>query len=320
MVNRAAFSLIEILVVVAIIAVLSAMMVASTGAFSGGSKMARTDAILGAVRSALELTLADNGMAATPAEHPLAASRAPRAPFARADGSAVATAGMALTGVPLDLVAPAARSRLLLADDRFADPAAPHLYGVERVQLGVLGVPQAAVTHFRRLPSTITTAIDPDNTTVLPDHRHLVAPTGTPDQHAAHIDRLLGVNGSSELAALGALRTPPEGFTLPLVHGRLLGKAGGRETWEGGHIQDGADPTWKPYCLPGLTIVDGWGTEVLYRSERGAITVQSPGKDRVFRWHPGSDGEFATPAHADAPVGDDRDGRRDNRTQGMEDR
>lgn len=326
MVTRAAFSLIELLVVVSIIAVLSALIVASTGAFSGDSKQARTDAILGALRSALELTLADSGAAAAPAEHPLAASRETRAAFVRrASGGAVATTGLALTGVPLDQVAAGARSRVLLADDVFADASAPHLYGMERGWLSILGVPQSAVTRYRRLPTTITAATDPNDTAILPDHLHLVAPTGTPDQHAAHIDRLLGAAGGSELAALGALRTPGEEFTYPLVQGRLLtdiAPGGGHQEWDGGRIQDGTvagNPAWKTYRLPGLAIYDGWGSEVLYRIHRGSVTVMSAGKDRAFRWDPGADGTLATAANANEPAGDDRDGRTDNRVQGMGD-
>lgn len=324
MVTRPAFSLIELLVVVAIIAVLSAMIVASTGAFTGGSKKARTDAILAGLRSALELTIADSGAAATAAEHPLAGSREPRSPFVRQGGGAVATTGLALTGVPLTQVAAGARSRVLLSDDLYADASAPHLYGMERAWLGILGMPQSVVTQYRRLPTTITAATDPDSTAILPDHLHLVTPTGTPDQHAAHIDRLLGAAGGSELAALGALRTPSEAFTYPLVQGRLLtdiAPGGGDQEWEG-RIQDGTvagNPAWKTYRLPGLAIYDAWGSEVLYRIHRGSVTVMSPGKDRTFRWDPGENNTLDTAADADTPVGDDRDGRTDNRVQGMGD-
>ena len=128
MVNNRGFSLIELLITIAIIATLASLVVASVSSFSTGSKRAKTDSILGAVRSGLEMSVAEQGAAASPAEHPLAGSLEPRSIFVRAAGGLVAQIGVALSGVPLAKVQASAHARVLLADDCFAR-AQPHHTG-----------------------------------------------------------------------------------------------------------------------------------------------------------------------------------------------
>ena len=324
---RPAFSLIELLTVIAIIATLSALLVASAGALSSGSKKSRTDSILGAVRNAVELTLAEQGMAASAAEHPLAGSREPRTTFVRANGGAVAATGVALVlsgRTTIADVQSGKQSRVLLPEDRFADPAVPQLYGTPRHRLGILGVPQAGVTKYRKLPTNLDASVDPDS---LPDGDYLIAPKGTPQDHQAHLERLLGAAAGSELASLGALRTPPADYTVAIAYGRVLTSGNGVERWKPDHIRDGTlssgpgagQPAWKPYRLPGVAIYDGWGTEVLYAVKPSGFAVISAGADRVFRFDPGKDHTVATAADANDPAGDDRDGSLDNRVQAVGD-
>lgn len=322
MVSNRGFSLIELLITMAIIATLASLVVASVSSFSTGSKRAKTDSILGAVRSGLEMSVAEQGAAASPAEHPLAGSREPRPIFVRAAGGSVAQIGVALSGVPLAKVQASAQARVLLADDCFADVDVPQLYGVARFRLGVLGVPQMAVTRYRKLPQTITSSANPDDLSVFPDSQCLVASSGIPADQQVHLDRLIGTTAISELAALGALRLPPSDYTTAIIAGRVLTNGADAEHWKPDHVRSGSlpsgQPAWKPYRLMGMAIYDGWGTEILYSVRDSGMSVMSAGPDRVFRFHPGGNGIFETAANALSPAGDDRDGSADNRVQGAE--
>jgi len=221
-----------------------------------------------------------------------------------------------------------------MTSDLFADQRVPALYGLPRGHIGVVGVPQAAVTAYRRLPASITPGDDPDDATAYPDHRHNELATGTPAESKQALDHLLGAGAvQSELLGLGALTEPPPAFahgdfTDGAFDARVMTSvplsAGGETTWQPGHLLDGTipsgpdagEPNWKPYRLPGLAVYDAWGNEILYSlSANGGLRLISAGRDGCFRWHPGEDGALQTAADADAPAGDDQDGAEDNLAQ-----
>lgn len=315
------FSIVEMLMVILIIAILSALVVASSSVFSSRAKGSKTDSILAAVRSALELSAADQAMSTAPAEHPLAGSAPSRLLFIRSGGGAVSSSGLALRGVPLAQVRAANRAQLLLDDDIFADTTVPQLYGMRRSDLGILGVPQTGVTAYRKLPATLHPGIDPNDPQLLPDSKTLVSPNGVPGDNAAYIDKVLGATAVSELVALGGLRSPPREFIHPIgnvVASSAVGSPGS-EKWLPDHLQAGfygGNPCWRHYRIPGVALYDAWGTEILYSVGSGGLTVVSAGPDRCFRWNPEADGMLATAADADAPAPGDKDGARDNRVQG----
>src|SRR4051812_37010252 len=90
-----AFTMIELLVVIAIMAILAAMIFTGAQALGIGSKKAKTQTIVAAIRKGIDLTIANRGGSISPVEHPLAGSRAPRFQFKRA-GSNLNTGGEAL--------------------------------------------------------------------------------------------------------------------------------------------------------------------------------------------------------------------------------
>jgi prepilin-type N-terminal cleavage/methylation domain-containing protein len=117
--RRAAFTLVELLVVMVVIATLAGMLFAVGNLFSERAKVSKTQAILAQVVTALETTK-NSGGAVSLTEHPLAASAGafayntgrgeanvphPRASFVRHDSAlghaAIATVGEALAGVGL---------------------------------------------------------------------------------------------------------------------------------------------------------------------------------------------------------------------------
>jgi prepilin-type N-terminal cleavage/methylation domain-containing protein len=157
-VQRRAFSMIELLVVIAIIGILAAMILTGAKALGIGSKKARTQTILAAVRKGLELTIANKGGSISPVEHPLAGSRGDigggRFAFKRSTtngGGSVATSGDALAGVSLaDLGG--SSNVLLLPDDIYNDKRSYLLYGMPRERLGILGAMQKRCTKYLLLP------------------------------------------------------------------------------------------------------------------------------------------------------------------------
>ncbi|MBA3685089.1 MAG: type II secretion system protein [Planctomycetes bacterium] len=315
------FSIIEMLVVISIIALLSALIVFGATAFGIGGKRAKTGSIVATVRNALDLAAADRGSRPAPAEHPLAGSLAPRLEFVRAGGGAVSANGVALIGVPLIQVAAAAQDRVLLADDLFADPDVPQLFALRRDACTILGMPQVTVTQARKLPPNLTATDAPDVA------GFLIAPSGDAGQNREIIEQVLGRGGlSSELAGLGGLSEPAPAYTVAVINGRVLTDVpvggGGATRWKRGHVADGIHPTeapaknWKPYRLPGLAVVDAWGTELLYGvSDTGVLSVTSAGADGAFAIDPGKNGMLETGIGA-TPQGDDSDGRTDNIVSG----
>ena len=75
------------------------------------------------------------------------------------------------------------------------------------------------------------------------------------------------------------------------------------------------DLRWQRYRLRGPVLVDGWGREILYRSQP-IPGLLSAGKDGVFVCDPGPDGIITSSAAVVETTrsGDDRNGVIDNLT------
>lgn len=306
--RRFAFTLIEMLVVISIIALLAGLLLAGVGPLKNMAKRNTTSAICQGVQQALHVRAAAFGGMIEPAEHPLAASAAPRDPFARAGtGTAVAPNGEALRGVPLTLLNVSDQSQLLLDDDCFSDISSPHMYGMPRHSMTILGAGLFTVTGYRLLRQgtvIITTPHTDLAGRVVPDP--LLPPT-TGAASTSLISTALGKAGSEgELAKLKALWTPPDDDAANLFHQNRLYRV--PSTIDGTVTQGGVR-----YRLRGTAIYDAWGNEILYSiGEKDALIITSAGRDGHFRFHPGGDGIFQTAAQADAVTGDDKDASTDN--------
>ena len=314
-----AFSLIELLVVVAIMAMLVALTVAASSAFRGKAKVTRTRTAIAILHQALSLRLVEGKAEVSPVEHPLAGSREPRPPFRRlADGSAVAAEGTAFTGLDrLDAVAAAFRGRVLLADDLAADPDRPGIYGLRRSDLRILGAPMADVTAARRLADP-----GPGRSLADPERSGRLLPTTADAQAAAKaFVHILEPALAQELVDLGCLGEAEPAFDRPLAGGTVVGDGKALPTWRPGAIRDAG--VWTAYRLRGMHLRDAWGREILVGGER-SLRIESAGPDGVFAWNPGPNGRIdaaigavaarmrgAAWGSADA-VGDDVPGDGDN--------
>jgi len=241
--TRHAFTIVELLVVVSIIALLAGMLMVAANILGIGSKKSKTATILASVRKGIELTIASRGGSVSPAEHPLAGSRAGRAEFwglrgrrQAADGTVgggslvrgLDRAGDALTGAEEWLLT-SDQGRVLMPDDVFADRDTPILYGLRRELIGIVGDGLEAVTRHRRIPRPRPPALlsdGPYDANRYPDNRHLEAATGVPAGNKKAIDYLFGSSSvQSELAGLGALFSPPDDDAKSLLRppARLTG-------------------------------------------------------------------------------------------------
>ncbi len=350
--RTAGFTMIEMLVVIAIISILSAMILVGATQLGIGSKKRKTETILAVLRQGIELAAANKGSTVSPVEHPLAGSRPGRSAFAGQRGrnlngtggswvAALDATNEALTGVDEWLIGNAAdQKRVLMPDDVFADGDVPMLFGLRRDLIGILGAEMEAVTLRRQISAPKSQA------TLLPgpydasnprysDALCLVKPTGTAAENKRALDYLFGAgNIISELARLQAVFMPPDdnpGSRLkPPANAALGGRvwspdgadpADGKPFWERGRIRDGVinsgpntgQPDWKLYRMRGMGIYDAWNHEVLFTYSRGGgIRLMSAGNDGVMRWDPAGDRTLSTAADATGPAGDDRDGERDN--------
>lgn len=152
------FTLVELLMVISIMVIMAAFILAGANALGIGSKKAKTQTIVAAIRKGIELTNAAKGGSVSPTEHPLACSVAPRFRFVRGAPVSGRTTpsqptpnGLALAGVEsgnLDN----SQALLLLPSDVYADAAAPMLFGFKRENIGVIGAQQRRVTKYLLLP------------------------------------------------------------------------------------------------------------------------------------------------------------------------
>ena len=338
---RAAFTLVELLVVITVMAILVGLIIAAAAALGVGSKKTRSATILETVRQAMEVTGAQSGSVTSAVEHPLAGSygapgeprfrfvraAAPHSDLARTVNGALGTESeqIALSGVGLGELAAGAHARLLLPDDIYADHQVPLLYGLARERIGVLGAKLAAVTRFRRLPKPVPGQViaQPDDLGAYPNAVRLVSSDVQPDGNKPTLDYILGsTNATAELAKLGALFAPEDDPLHRHAYGRVWCEqprtGSGEPLFKPGRFNDPervplSSPSWKRYRLRGLAIYDAWGVEIICSTAaNGAVRLMSAGKDGAFRWDPGLNGALETDAWATGPAGDDKDGSRDN--------
>ncbi|MDA3961165.1 MAG: prepilin-type N-terminal cleavage/methylation domain-containing protein [Planctomycetota bacterium] len=334
---RSAFTLIELLVVISIMALLAGAILAAGKVLMRTRVVTQTSAILAGVALGLETSAADRGSAPTPAPHPLAGTRAPRAPFVRdgstagyASGTAVASAGMAYRASDPAAVPSAGRSTVLLPGDRYLGASSPSscplplLFGAERQLLGIIGT-GTGIDQWRRLPQAVrpyssngSTLLTPLDGPRYPASEFLIDAGGTSaDRIAASkqaIEAMLPSEQLSEIAALGALKTSSG---APLAGGLLNATGDDGARWEPGRYQEAG--RWQQYDLAGTALYDAWGNELFYRpsTDGRVVIVISAGPDGVLAVHPGNDGVYQSPGTG-ALAGDDRDGSKDNLVEGTD--
>ncbi|MBA3684808.1 MAG: prepilin-type N-terminal cleavage/methylation domain-containing protein, partial [Planctomycetes bacterium] len=201
--RRTAFTILELLIVVMIAMILMGMLFAVGRALKQAAKQTKTRSILAQAIAGLESTKASGGLVSL-TDHPLAATAGriscisynfgaganinvphPRAPFRRhaAPYTDVALDGEALVGVthadlpatlsetwiprPTTLSAfPPPGDRLLLPDDHLIDANCPHLFGMQRKYLTVVGGGLKNITWYRRLPKPSLGTRGPIDTTL----------------------------------------------------------------------------------------------------------------------------------------------------------
>ncbi len=322
MTTTRAFTMIELLVVVAIMAILAALTVTAASFMRQAARRTTTQAIMSVVSQALRTHGAERGGTVDPAEHPLAGSAEPRFIFRRPTSpfAAVVATGMALGGVLETNVPAGHRNRLLLPTDVCGDDALPMFFGAQRQHLGVLAPAMSGVTAYRIYPPPLSTTWIMANPDI---SGRIVTASGAPTETRSLFQGLFTrTEIMDELDRLKALYTPGDDLPAHLV-------AGGR-VWSAdmaganvpvSHTARVLDAgTWHHYRLRGLTIVDAWGNEMLYSLSNGGRTAHllSAGKDGHLVWDPGANLAFDTDPWETTPYGDDRRADRDNVTVGAD--
>lgn len=318
--TRRGFTLIELMVVVAIVLALIGMIIAAITLMRGRAQITRTRTIIAIVHTAIsQNSISANTL--SPVEHPLAASAPTRRIFLRASGGTpVAVAGDAIRATDMAFVPGGDQPRVLLDSDLFADPVAPQFIGMPRWRMAVLGATTKWVSSWLRISGAGQAGrrIEPDLGTWVDEgflRQAVTDSASTAWEEAA--DKAMGValgGTADELLALGAYWRP-DTTRDPLIHANRLrqdlsAKASpGSTTWFPGSILEGAQ--YVPYRLRGPAVVDAWGREILASiTPTGALRLESAGPDGVFRFHPGRD--MVLQSTAAGLAGDDRDGESDN--------
>ena len=335
-------TLIEMLVVLIIICLLAGLIMAAAAIITEQQKSWSTRNTMRVVMNLLagRSTVAGGYPAAV--EHPLAGSAicaAGRPLFARAAGGAVSTTGEALMVENSTWVA-GAESRVLKPDDRFdgivVSKDFPFLFGLRRSQCGILGgsvgigTPAGTypgITCYRTLdrpmPGRATLSGGPTyGQADYPDPQHLVSPPGedgTPERSAETVQRraleiAIGTGGLDELRRLRCIQEYRGTLILDRRAMVLASETTVQPNWSPGTYRR-PDLRWQRYRLRGPVLVDGWGREILYRSQP-IPGLLSAGKDGVFVCDPGPDGIITSSAAVVETTrsGDDRNGVIDNLT------
>jgi prepilin-type N-terminal cleavage/methylation domain-containing protein len=168
--RRSAFTVIELLVVVSIIAILSAMLLTTINYVRENAKVNKTKAILHGALVGVSTTSMRTNVNVSPVEHPLASTMATaslsRPAFYRGEavtscfavGDAVATTGQAYMVADPKTVDGTVIANLLMPSDRYGggtgptDTDSPMLFGYDRRYLKVLGTGYG-LHSVRRLPA-----------------------------------------------------------------------------------------------------------------------------------------------------------------------
>jgi prepilin-type N-terminal cleavage/methylation domain-containing protein len=318
--EQTAFTLVEMLVVISIMAILAALTLSAIKAVQQSNKRSKTQAIMQAVQQGLRLGSAEYGGSLAPAEHPLAGSREPRPAFVRGDlpHASVSTTGVAYRGVLLTNLAASDQGNLMLPDDRFADASVPMLYGATRRELTVLAPNYSWVTYYRQLPfqpTYATVVANPATVGVIID------PNGQAGEGKELFAAIFSKGGTLEaLNRLDGLYTPPDDDAANLIVNDRVWSA----TTAGVKVSSTTRVTVggveHTYRLRGSAIYDAWGNEIFYRvsGDGSTLTFTSAGRDGVLRFSPGGNGTFESDPWADAAAGDDRLGSDDNIVIGEE--
>lgn len=348
------FTLIELLLVVSVIVLLMGIMLAGIEMLRRALDRSKTMTAMTTLLVGLERSAAALGGSVSGVPHPLAGTArlkpvydpafadngiilgrdGERPLFNRAAGQPLDTAGMAIEIPAVDDVEAGLRTRVVLPSDRFADPRHPHLFGLERGALSVLGASSELVSETQQVHRAPGAApIDP---AALADTRRYPlrstrlsaflyggsrkqyqrAATAFWDEESRKALRAALGDNLDRLAEVGAVRSADPDAAL-LCDDRLRarsdpGSADSEGRWGPGRIRldDGG---WHLYALRGLSIVDAWGTEILVSIDgAGRTTAMSAGRDGAFRFHPGENGELDSVDPFAGPAGDDRDASQDN--------
>ncbi len=329
--------MIELLVVMAIIAILAGLLLSAAEPIRKQRMITQTNTIIRMLKGSLETTAAGQGGTISAVEHPLAASAVPRAEFLRDTTWAVLdTSNPALRVQDITWVAAANQGQILQRTDVYqgggtiGSAKLPLIYGLRRGEIGILGGASDAISSYRQLPHKDTQYWDASNNrlrtpydaTIYPNGTTLVAPAleagQTIESSSRHVlNYVLGSAAGKELVDLKAVYDESTGTLLDNDRVRQdSADTSERSSWSSGRLRC-SDGKWRRYRLRGSGLYDAWGNEILVSaSPRGSLRITSAGPDGVFVWHPGGDGIYQTQAYANprvaTPSGDDRNGLKDN--------
>ncbi|MDA3961661.1 MAG: type II secretion system protein [Planctomycetota bacterium] len=273
---RRAFTLIEMLVVVSLMALLAGLMLAGVAMMRDRSKRSQTEAIIAQAMAGLALVRAQGGALPQPSEHPLAGSaEVPslgRPLFVRGSaslmpgpatvlltaGAVVSTTGTVFSGIQPHQATPP-RTALLLGSDRYSGGSAadarasslPLLYGFERERIGVVG----AVGLLGTPAADATTATTATLTTVTA-YRIVSAPAGSLQRR---LDAQQGYAYTPTLeltSATPARQQCLDYYRRAIAHDLGLGVAQ-KELGELGALHEADDETTGSLLAQGRVAADG---------------------------------------------------------------
>ncbi|GDY11340.1 hypothetical protein LBMAG53_02170 [Planctomycetota bacterium] len=162
--RQAAFTLIEMLVVIVIIGILAGLLLSSLGIMRTAGRVTKTDTCIRLVERAFSRVRDERGAGPEPVEHPFAASAAPRPIFYRGNAARGDFGSLPDWSFTDDLALkvktpewlPSQIPRTVRGDDRFAGMVAagdiPLFFGCRRDRMRALGPGWGLITDFRSLP------------------------------------------------------------------------------------------------------------------------------------------------------------------------